>query len=292
MNPQLELKKRQKRIENFLENQFQEQGAHSQLLEAMRYSLLAGGKRLRPVLCMSFCELCGGTLEDAIPAAAAIEMVHTYSLIHDDLPCMDNDDYRRGRLTCHKVYGEDLATLAGDALLTAAFRYVTQLNAPSERVVRCVLLLSEAAGEQGMVAGQVLDLLGETRTLTEAELRQVHRHKTGDMIRAACQMGAVLGGGNETQIEEAGAFAMALGMAFQIRDDLLDCVGTQEQLGKPIGSDAENGKTTFVTLFGAEGCQTMVESETAEALSHLTSGAFRETAFVEWLAKSLTARMK
>lgn len=292
MNPQLELNKRQKLIEDFLEQQFQEQGAHRRLLEAMRYSLLAGGKRLRPVLCMSFCALCGGILEDVLPAAAAIEMVHTYSLIHDDLPCMDNDDYRRGRLTCHKVYGEDLATLAGDALLTAAFRYVTQLRAPSERVVRCVSILSEAAGEQGMVAGQVLDLLGETKTLTETELRQVHRHKTGDMIRAACQMGAVLGGGSETQITEAGAFAMALGMAFQIRDDLLDCVGSQEQLGKPIGSDAENGKTTFVTLFGVDGCQAMVESETEAALSHLTSGAFRETAFVEWLAKSLTARMK
>lgn len=292
MNPQLELEKRQKLIEDFLEKQFLEQGDHRQLLEAMRYSLLSGGKRLRPILCMSFCALCGGTLEDAIPAAVAIEMVHTYSLIHDDLPCMDNDDYRRGRLTCHKVYGENMATLAGDALLTAAFRYVTKLQAPPERVVRCISILSEAAGEQGMVAGQVLDLLGEMRTLTEAELRQVHHHKTGDMIRAACQIGAVLGGGSEAQIAEAGSFAMALGMAFQIRDDLLDCVGTLEQLGKPIGSDVENGKTTFVTLFGTEGCQARVESETEAALSHLTSGVFQNTGFVEWLTKSLTARMK
>lgn len=292
MKPELVLQQKQKQVEDFLASQFTEGGNHQVLLDAMRYSLLAGGKRLRPVLCMSFCEMCGGTAEAALPAAAAIEMVHTYSLIHDDLPCMDNDDYRRGRLTCHKVYGEDIATLAGDALLTAAFRYVTRLNAPAEQVVRCVTLLSQAAGEQGMVAGQILDLAGEKQALSEDALREVHRHKTGDMIRAACQMGVVLGGGSEAQITAAGKFAMALGMAFQIRDDLLDCVGTQEQLGKPIGSDAENGKTTFVTLFGPERCQRMVEAETAKALAHLDSGEFRDQAFIQWLARSLTARMK
>lgn len=292
MNLNEELLKKQSLIEGFLEAQFKESGDHQALLEAMRYSLLAGGKRLRPVLCMSFCELCGGNAEKALPAAAAIEMVHTYSLIHDDLPCMDNDDYRRGHLTCHKVYGEDIATLAGDALLTAAFRYLAQMDVPADQALQCVEILSGAAGEQGMVAGQILDLAGEKRALSEAELREVHRHKTGDLIRAACQMGVVLGGGNAEQIAAAGDFSMALGMAFQIRDDLLDCVGTQEQLGKPIGSDAENGKTTFVTLFGPEKCQQLVEAETQRALGYLENGGFRDIAFISALSRQLTARMK
>lgn len=292
MNLNEELANKQRLIEDYLEKQFLESGNHQILLEAMRYSLLAGGKRLRPILCMSFCELCGGTAERALPAAAAIEMVHTYSLIHDDLPCMDNDDYRRGRLTCHKVYGEDIATLAGDALLTAAFFYLSQLDVPASQALRCVELLSQAAGEQGMVAGQILDLAGEKHSLSEQELREVHRHKTGDLIRAACQMGAVLGGGSADQIQAAGEFAMALGMAFQIRDDLLDCVGTQEQLGKPIGSDSENGKTTFVTLFGPDTCQELVEEETRRAISCLESGVFGETAFLRELSQMLTARMK
>lgn len=287
-----ELVQLQTKIEAFLAGQFTEQVSHGVLLDAMRYSLLAGGKRIRPVLCMAFCEACGGKPEDAIQAAGAIEMVHTYSLIHDDLPCMDNDDYRRGRPTNHKVYGEDIATLAGDALLTAAFRYLTEMNVSASRVARCVSILAGAAGEHGMVAGQVLDLAGEERALSEAELRNVHRHKTGDLIRAACQMGTVVGGGTEQQIEAAGEFAYALGMAFQIRDDMLDCVGTQEELGKPIGSDAENSKSTFVTLFGLEQCQRMVETETERALSALGNGGFQRTDFIENLSNTLVSRMK
>ena len=263
--PELEEKRTQ--VEAFLTAQFQQQEDYGVLLEAMRYSLLAGGKRLRPILVMSFAEAVGGNGTDVLPAAAAIEMIHTYSLIHDDLPCMDNDDYRRGRLTCHKVYGEDMATLAGDALQPAAFRTLAQMQGDPARILRCAAILAEAAGENGMVAGQVLDLLGERRSLDEAQLRQVHRHKTGDLIRAACQMGAVLGGGSETQIEAAGQFAMALGMAFQIRDDMLDEIGSQQELGKPIGSDAANGKSTIVTIHGLAGCQRLVEQETEQALS-------------------------
>ena len=287
-----ELKALQTQVESFLAGQFSEETPYHVLLEAMRYSLLSGGKRIRPVLCMAFCEACGGDAPAALPAGAAVEMVHTYSLIHDDLPCMDNDDYRRGRPTNHKVYGEDIATLAGDALLTAAFRVLSAMEVPAERALRCVSILSGAAGENGMVAGQILDLAGEKRTLCEAELRNVHRHKTGDMIRAACQMGAVLGGGTESQIVAAGEFALHLGMAFQIRDDMLDCIGTAEQLGKPIGSDAENGKSTFVTLFGLERCQILVEEETREALHALRSGGFRRTDFIEQLAVSMVSRMK
>lgn len=266
--------------------------AYGRQREAMSYSLLSGGKRIRPVLVLETCRLFGGSIEAALPLACGLEMIHTYSLIHDDLPCMDNDDYRRGRLTNHKVYGQDVATLAGDALLTAAFRYLTELQAPAERVVRCVALLSQAAGETGMVAGQILDLEGEKRPLSREELEQVHRHKTGDMIRGACQMGAVLGGGSEKEIAAAGAFAYALGMAFQIRDDMLDEIGSQAELGKPIGSDQENHKSTFVTLLGLEACQDLVEQETARAVAALENGDFQDTSFIVSLARGLTSRMK
>ena len=203
-----------------------------------------------------------------------------------------SDDYRRGRLTNHKVYGEDIATLAGDALQPAAFLTLCLLPASPAQTLRCVRILAEAAGEHGMVAGQVLDLSGETRTLTEAELRDVHLHKTGDLIRAACQMGTVLGGGSDKQIDAAGEFALHLGMAFQIRDDILDCVGTAEELGKPIGSDAENGKSTFVTLFGLDRCQELVEQETDLALDALQNGGFIRTDFLENLAKAMVSRRK
>lgn len=282
----------QTQIEAFLEQQFLQDTRYRVLMEAMRYSLLSGGKRLRPILCMAFCEACGGTPETAVPAGCSVEMIHTYSLIHDDLPCMDDDDYRRGRLTNHKVYGEAVATLAGDALLTAAFHILAEMDAPAERLLRCISILSRAAGEDGMVAGQVLDLDGENCSLSEEELREVHLHKTGDMIRAACQIGAILGGGTEGQISAAGAYAQHLGMAFQIRDDMLDCIGDQRELGKPIGSDAENGKSTFMTLFGLDRCAQMVEQETAQALSALKNGGFYKTDFIETLSLGLVGRMK
>ena len=286
-----ELAKKCALVEAALETYFREETEYSVLLDAMRYSLLAGGKRLRPVFLLSFCEAVGGDIQKAMPAACAVEMVHTYSLIHDDLPCMDNDDYRRGRLTCHKVYGDDIATLAGDALLTAAFETLSNMNADPGSALRCVNILSSGAGQHGMVAGQVLDMQGESCTYDQRQLRQVHVHKTGDLIRAACQMGAVLGGGSEKQIQSAGEFALHLGMAFQIRDDMLDQIGTQEDLGKPIGSDAENGKSTFVTLFGIDGCQKLVEEETTFALRALAQGGFENTEFLEKLALSLTSRM-
>lgn len=282
----------QTKIDHFLSNQFVQNTSYGILLESMRYSLLAGGKRIRPVLCMAFCEACGGDPDDAIPAGGAVEMVHTYSLIHDDLPCMDNDDYRRGCPTNHKVFGEAIATLAGDALLTAAFHCLAEIQAPADRLIRCIRILADAAGENGMVAGQILDLEGEKRVLSEKELRDVHRHKTGDMIRAACQIGAILAGGTKEQIEAAGKYAYALGMAFQIRDDMLDCTGTQDELGKPIGSDAENGKSTFVTLYGLEQCQALVEEETKRAVMALNSGQFVQTNFIEALSYALTSRTK
>ncbi len=286
-----ELKDRQAQVEAFLEAQFRQETPYGVLLEAMRYSLLAGGKRLRPVLCLSFCEACGGEMSKALEAASAIEMVHTYSLIHDDLPCMDNDDYRRGRPTSHRVYGENIATLAGDGLLTAAFRYLAEMDAEPAQIVQCVALLAAAAGEHGMVAGQILDLEGEKRPLTERELRLVHSRKTGDLIRAACQMGVVLGGGGQELLEAAGTFAEALGMAFQIRDDMLDRISTQEELGKPIGSDESNGKSTFVSLLGLDACQRLVEQETERAIAAL-KGGFVRTDFLTNLARALTGRRK
>lgn len=285
-----ELVRRQTQVEKFLEEQFTEKTDYRVLMEAMRYSLLAGGKRLRPVLVMSFSEAVGGPVDEILPAACAIELVHTYSLIHDDLPCMDNDDYRRGKLTCHKLYGDDIATLAGDALQAAAFRLLSEQPGDPAKILRCVHILAQGAGEDGMVAGQILDLQGEKRTLNETELRQVHAHKTGDLIRAACQMGAVLGGGSEEQIRAAGEFAMALGLAFQIRDDMLDEIGSRRQLGKPISSDSANGKSTFVTIHGIKECQRLVEEETRKAITALEHGGFVTTEFLKTLAELLTSR--
>lgn len=285
-----ELVRRQTQVEKFLEEQFTEKTDYRVLMEAMRYSLLAGGKRLRPVLVMSFSEAVGGPVDEILPAACAIELVHTYSLIHDDLPCMDNDDYRRGKLTCHKLYGDDIATLAGDALQAAAFRLLSEQPGDPAKILRCVHILAQGAGEDGMVAGQILDLQGEKRTLNETELRQVHAHKTGDLIRAACQMGAVLGGGSEEQIRATGEFAMALGLAFQIRDDMLDEIGSRRQLGKPIGSDSANGKSTFVTIHGIKECQRLVEEETRKAITALEHGGFVTTEFLKTLAELLTSR--
>ena len=179
----------QKTVEAYLQTLFAEDAPQKQLFDAMRYSLLAGGKRIRPILVLEFCRICGGETEKALPFAAAIEMVHTYSLIHDDLPCMDNDDYRRGRLTNHKVFGEANAVLAGDALLTAAFGQLARAELPAERIGKAVALLSQRAGECGMVGGQVLDLAGEQLVLTEEEIYNVHRLKTGALISAACQLG-------------------------------------------------------------------------------------------------------
>ena len=285
-----ELIRRQTQVERFLEEQFMEKSNYRTLMEAMRYSLLAGGKRLRPVLVMSFSEAVGGPVDDVLPAACAIEMVHTYSLIHDDLPCMDNDDYRRGKPTCHKLYGDDIATLAGDALQAAAFRLLAEQPGDPAKILRCVHILAQSAGEDGMVAGQILDLQGEKRSLNETELREVHAHKTGDLIRAACQMGAVLGGGSESQIQAAGEYAMALGMAFQIRDDMLDEIGSRCQLGKPIGSDIANGKSTFATIHGIKECQRLVEQETGKAISALEQGGFVATEFLKTLSELLTSR--
>ncbi len=257
------------------------------LFDAMQYSLMAGGKRLRPILAFEFCRVCGRDWKNAAPFAAAIEMIHTYSLIHDDLPCMDNDDYRRGRLTNHKVYGEGMAVLAGDALLTDAFGIAASAQLPNPGdMATAIGVLSECAGSLGMVGGQVLDIMSEERELTEQEVLDIQNRKTGCLISAACALGVIAGGGSEKQYEAACQFAAGLGLAFQIRDDMLDVIGTQEELGKATGVDTQ--KNTFVKLYGLERCEELVATYTNYAIEALN--AFSDTSSLEALAKSLTER--
>ena len=256
------------------------------LFEAMRYSLLAGGKRLRPIFVFDFCRMCGGDWKKAAPFAAAVEMIHTYSLIHDDLPCMDNDDFRRGRPTNHKVYGEATAVLAGDGLLTAAFTYLAKAPYSAETRIRAVQILSECAGELGMVGGQVLDMSSEERQCTEQEVLDIQSRKTGALIRAACMLGVLAGNGTESQLIASGAFADNLGLAFQIRDDMLDVIGTAEEMGKSVGTDAV--KNTFVQLYGLEACDELVHKHTNQAVTELN--IFTDSQFMRSLAELLTAR--
>lgn len=280
-------------IENALEQCFAgfEKLPQSGLAEAMRYSLLAGGKRIRPMLVLEFCRISGGDVEKALPAACGIEMLHTYSLIHDDLPCMDNDDLRRGRPTNHKVYGECVATLAGDALQAEAFHSVLSCELPAENRAKCAEILASAVGLDGMCGGQYLDMLGEGKVLTEQQLTEINSRKTGALLVAACQMGVAAAGGSEVQLAAAGHFGAALGMAFQIRDDMLDVLSTADELGKPIGSDAQENKNTYMALMGEKGCRETVARLT-EFAKDVLSEAFEDTAFLCSLADALATRNK
>ena len=276
-------------IESYLKDFYAQWHTEPQkpLFEAMEYSLLAGGKRLRPILAFEFCRVCGGDWKNAAPFAAAIEMIHTYSLIHDDLPAMDNDDFRRGRPTNHKVYGETMAILAGDGLLTDAFLAASRakLSAPWS-MGEAVGLLAECAGSLGMVGGQVLDIMSEERELTEQEVLDIQKRKTGCLISAACGLGAMAGGATEEQFDAACQFAAGLGLAFQIRDDMLDVIGTQEEMGKGVGTDET--KNTFVRLYGLEKCEKLVQTYTDYALDALS--VFADSGYLRQLALSLTER--
>ena len=276
-------------IERYLKDfyhQWQDE-PQTRLYDAISYSLLAGGKRLRPILTFEFCRLCGREWQAAAPFAAAVEMIHTYSLIHDDLPCMDNDDFRRGRPTNHKVYGEAMAVLAGDALLTDAFCAAAMAKLPNPvDMATAIGILSECAGSHGMVGGQVLDIMSEERLLSEQEVLDIQSRKTGAYIRAACALGAIAGGATQAQFDAACQFAAALGLAFQIRDDMLDVIGSQEEMGKGVGTDAN--KNTFVRLYSLEKCEGLVQTYTDYALRALN--VFEDTKFITELAKSLTAR--
>lgn len=277
-------------IEEYLSGVCREGDRYADLQEAMEYSLMAGGKRIRPVLVLETCRMCGGNLQQALPFAAAVEMVHTYSLIHDDLPAMDDDQLRRGRPTNHVVYGEATAILAGDGLLTAAFGQLAAAELPAQQIVEAVRCLSEAAGPEGMVGGQALDMAGEGRAMTRSELEQLQSLKTGALIAAAAQLGCIAAGGSQEQLGQVKRYAQALGRAFQVRDDMLDVTSSDAELGKPVGSDRVNEKNTFVTALGLAGCQQLMEQLTQEAVDALDG--FEDAGFLSWLAWEMSVRNK
>lgn len=288
---QQRLEEDRKLVEEALHRVCQGWRRYADLTEAMEYSLLAGGKRIRPVLVLETCRLCGGDPVRALPLACGVEMIHTYSLIHDDLPAMDDDDLRRGRPTNHKVYGEATAILAGDGLLTAAFGVLTQAELPAERVVEAVSCLSREAGPEGLVGGQVLDMAGEGRALTRGELEQLQQLKTGALISAAAELGCIAAGGTEEQRCAVREYARCIGRAFQIQDDILDVTGDQEVLGKEAGSDEKNQKTTYVTLEGLEKAKKDVEALSVQAIEDLNKLPGNNE-FLENLIRILIKRQK
>lgn len=253
------------------------------IFDSFAYSLFAGGKRLRPFLTLEFCEICGGNHSDALSYAAAIEMIHTFSLIHDDLPCMDNDDMRRGKPTNHKVFGEACALLAGDALSLYAFNALIDNAFPAEQNIKAVKLLSENAGVCGMIAGQQIDIYSEKKQSNEDLLTLLQNKKTGCLFEAACLLGCIAAGKNENDAEYSCAkeYAKHIGLAFQITDDILDVCGDEKALGKKVGSDEQNEKSTFVTLLGIDGARAKARNELAFAKDALSSFGGDKTALTE-----------
>lgn len=242
------------------------------IYESMRYSLMAGGKRLRPILCLATCELIGGTSTMAMPTACALEMIHTMSLIHDDLPAMDNDDYRRGKLTNHKVYGEDIAILAGDGLLAYAFEFIAAQThqVPADRVLKVIAHLGRAVGAAGLVGGQVVDLESEGKPdVSLATLNFIHRHKTGALLEASVVCGAILAGAPEADQQRLAAYAQDIGLAFQIVDDVLDITATQEELGKTAGKDVQAQKATYPSFWGIDESKRQANQLVANAKAQL-----------------------
>lgn len=262
------------------------------IYESMRYSLMAGGKRLRPILCLSTCELVGGTSAIAMPTACALEMIHTMSLIHDDLPAMDNDDFRRGKPTNHKVYGEDIAILAGDGLLAYAFEYIAAQtkNVPADRVLQVIVKLGHAVGAAGLVGGQVVDLDCEGRSdVTLDTLTFIHRHKTGALLEASVVCGAILAGASDSDLQHLSRYAQNIGLAFQIIDDVLDITATQEELGKTAGKDLQAQKATYPSFWGIEESKRQADQLIAEAKAELASYGDRAYPLMA-LADYITAR--
>ena len=243
-----------------------------EIYQAVRYSVFAGGKRLRPILCLAAVEACGGHIAAAMPAACALELIHTYSLIHDDLPAMDNDDYRRGKPTSHKVFGENIAILAGDALLTEAFVLLSQnekLRLPAERRLAVIAEIAQAAGIAGMVGGQVLDVLGEKNAADETAIYEIHRRKTASLIMASVKSGGIISNASEDKIQSLAEYGLHAGLAFQIADDILNVEGSRDLLGKEIGSDARLGKATYPALLGLEKAKEKLADHIATALASL-----------------------
>lgn len=264
--------------------------AQENLIKAMNYSLEAGGKRIRPVLVYAFCEACGKNYKIASAPACGIEMIHTFSLIHDDLPAMDNDDFRRGKPSCHKAFDEATAILAGDALSVLPFEIIADDPVlTSEQKVNIISCLAKAVGRDGMIGGQVIDMENETRDdVDEANLRNMYKHKTGELIAVSCMMGCICAGADNDTIAAAAEYGYRLGLAFQIIDDILDVTSTTEELGKPVGSDSEENKTTFVTLYGVEKAKEIAEQITGEAMALLEK--FSNNDFLRELTEMLLCR--
>lgn len=279
-----------KLVEQRLAILFQDDCTPSRLAESMKYSLMAGGKRLRPVLCLTWVELMGGAASVALDFACAIECIHTYSLIHDDLPAMDNDDLRRGKPSNHKQFDEATAILAGDGLLTEAFSLAASLNLSSERVLRAIVHLSTAAGPRGMVGGQVLDMGLTGRVADVEQLREMHAKKTGALIESSCVTGCLLGGGDVSAQARAGVYGRAIGLAFQVADDILDIEGDERQLGKPVGSDVVHGKSTYPALLGIERSRELAQDAVQQALDSLNGLTHPRADFLRAIARYIVER--
>ncbi len=264
------LKKKKVFVDTFLKKYLSSNNAGSScprpLHRSMAYSLMAGGKRLRPILAIASCEASGGRPEKILPAASSLELIHTYSLIHDDLPSMDNDDFRRNKPTNHKVFGEAVAILAGDALLTDALGMITKMNAKPEIIIKIIREVTAACGSEGMVGGQTADILFEDRKIRKKDLLYIHTHKTGALIRASVRIGAITAEAAPGKLRALSAFGDKIGLAFQIVDDILDVVGTKEELGKSTGADTNRGKNTYPSLFGIEKSREKAEDLIEESL--------------------------
>ena len=276
--------------EGLLRELREDEAFDARLAESMKYSLMAGGKRLRPILLMAAADAAGGRGDDFLTSACALEMIHTYSLIHDDLPAMDNDDYRRGRLTNHKVYGAGIATLAGDALLTLAFEVLLRQKGVSpETLVRVVREVSTAAGPDGMVGGQALDLASEGKHIDRETLCRMHMAKTGALFRAAVRSGAILAGADDAKLTALTEYADAFGLAFQITDDILDVTGDEAAIGKPVGSDERNHKSTYVTLTSLDEAKSLAR-EAVDRAHKALAPLGEKAAFLDELAEYLITR--
>ncbi len=263
----------------------------SVMYDAMRYSLLGGGKRIRAAILLDFCRICGGEIEDALPYACALEMIHTYSLIHDDLPCMDNDDMRRGKATNHKVYGEGFAVLAGDALLNRAFETMLSpknLTISADRALRAAFVLADCAGVDGMIGGQTVDIGNDGKMADLTELEEMISMKCGALIRAAAEAGCIVANADENKCSAAIHYADCVGRAFQIADDILDIEGDEATIGKPVGSDRQQGKTTFPEILGIDACRKEILRLTKEAQDSIS--CFENNEFLCELAEMLAHR--
>ncbi len=274
MDIQRYLERQQEKIDRFLDQTVPDSQALPKILyESMRYSLLGGGKRIRPILTLAAAEAVGSQDDNILPFAAALEFIHTYSLVHDDLPAMDNDDFRRGRSTNHKAFGEGMAILAGDALLTMAFELCSNPTlkdcVPQDRQVQIIHELAVGSGHGGMVGGQVLDIQAENQDIDLVSLQTIHNFKTGRLIRAAVRIGGIFGGSTSSQLDSLTGYSEDIGLAFQIADDVLNMTGTREELGKDAGTDAKRGKKTYPTFYGVEGARELAEQCIRRAIKRL-----------------------